>query len=141
MNYDRLRVMREIVAGIPEDRLRLERWIQVAGTVNVPDVPDPNTCCTIACAGGWICLDPRGKAMGISITKTGDIYVPSLDTDPETIGFLALAYVLQDTRGAAWELFKPRERVDAYDMPIVYADSDKQAWLDRCDAVLATEGT
>jgi len=64
---ERLRTLYSIIAGIPEPRLDLERWINDG----VEDFKTAATDCgTIACGVGWACLYPKFNREGLRVSPS-----------------------------------------------------------------------
>ena len=57
MNYELLRKAIEVIERIPDSKIDLEAFYKFPGD------PRENLCGTIACAAGWLALDPEFSAL------------------------------------------------------------------------------
>lgn len=135
MNLERMRLCREIVASIPEQKLNLDCWASVDGFTRPLTKPSPSTCGTIACAGGWISMDPRVNELGLRL-------------EPDTLGRWCPNYKFARATGPALALgftafhifldIPPEDSRALFDGLVTEEESalnksDKQIWLARFD--------
>lgn len=60
MNRERLQILRDKLATVPDDRLRMERWFD-----HLPEEDERHPCGFAGCAAGWATTIPEFQAVGL----------------------------------------------------------------------------
>jgi hypothetical protein len=131
MNVDRFKRAIEIIEALPDEQVNLKVW-QKENFAKYISSKQEATCGTIACAAGWLALDPEMQAQGL---KSGFCGQPEFHFRGEICGvsFRALGLFF-DIRDAD-TLFGPRVAwEESGDME---RWTDKQIWLHRARTVLS----
>jgi hypothetical protein len=133
MNVDRFTRAIEIIEALPDEQVNLKVW-QKENFARYISSKQEATCGTIACAAGWLALDPEMQAQGL---KSGFCGQPEFHFRGEIYGvsFHALGLFFDILDIEADTLFGPRVAwEESEDMECW---TDKQIWLHRAKTFLA----
>lgn len=135
-----------VIDRTPDDQLELGYW-QAAVSIQTVDVfvykPEHVTCETIACAGGWLALQPEFREQGLSSGNHG------IPTYCGYVGYSALACLFNIPHRVALDLFWSSDNLA--EESILFDDgcneqqmdeawhcmTDRQLWLSRARVVRA----
>lgn len=133
MNVELFKDAIAIIEGIPADRLDLEGWQHNLNDFNPKTVRKPHkiTCGTIACAGGWLALNPVMRRHGLRADKEGAPVLKNGTQEERRDSYLALATLFDISEIEAENLFTYRKEEGHWKR------SDKQVWLKRAYKLLA----
>lgn len=131
--YDLLRQARAIVSAIPDERFDLDDIIDNDSLG--PGGLVVQGCGTIACALGWLCLNPTFNEYGLRLGRYGNVIYNDM-----TMYYADAASVLFNMSQAdAYNLFQPALEQE---LPLDTNGliSDKALWLHRLDTFMASHG-
>lgn len=138
MNVTRFKRAIEIIESLPDAQLNLKVWQKSIGFKYIISA-DQATCGTIACAAGWLALNPEMHAQGLSCGHSGQ----PLYRDGEGNYFSqfdALRIFFGIGERDADSLFEERTIYEMTGDRMQY--TDKEIWLNRARSFLAGyEGT
>jgi hypothetical protein len=129
VNIPRFKRAIEIIEATSDNQINLKVW-QKSQTFpsNYISSKEDATCGTIACAAGWLAIDPEMQAQGLTCGYGGE---PRYNEGTKYISsFEALGHFFGIPEFDAEVLFSPRN---------IFEDSeltDKQVWLHRAKAFL-----
>jgi hypothetical protein len=136
MNIDRFKRAIEIIEEKPDSQVMLKVWQQSNSVSHYSYISSKQeaTCGTIACAAGWLALDPEMQAQGL---KSGYGGQPEFHFRGEICGvsFRALGLFFDILDIDADKLFGPR--VGWEESGDMDCWTDKQIWLHRAKTFLA----
>jgi hypothetical protein len=121
----------EFIEEIPDAQLMLSDWQSVSMTSAVVSSSEEVHCGTIACAGGWLALNPDFEELGVTVGITG---IPRFGS---SAGYTALAHLFGLPKDVAISLFDVRS--SPYDGcqfgEVRSLMTDRQLWLSRARLV------
>lgn len=122
----------DFIASRDDQQLDLSDWQRGKIAVHSLQV----TCGTIACAGGWLALNPEFEALGLQPGLTGSPYLGTL------VGYGALAKLFELPYRVATNLFYFRqyEDMELFGGEACNLMTDRQLWLSRARVVRAAYG-
>lgn len=129
----------DFIASRDDNQLDLSEW-QRGKRGKIATHSSQATCGTIACAGGWLALNPEFEALGLQPGFTGAPRFGSLDG--ELSGYGALAKLFELTYRVATNLFYFRqyEDIELFGGEACNLMTDRQLWLSRARVVRAEYG-
>lgn len=131
-NFELLKDAYEIISGIPDDNLALNRW-------RTKD--QGSSCGTIACAAGWLTLHPKFQALGLGVKHTE--WDSGMGPWPSFQGkdrIDALAKLFRLDFDDAYGLFCERWKTPTLALGLPENGSDKQVFLARVRKFLSKHG-
>jgi hypothetical protein len=131
MNVERFKKAIELIEKTPDEQINLRVW-QKAGRNRVTSRAQAN-CGTIACAAGWIALDPEMQEEGMSVGDFGQPIYPYRGQHLD--GFDALQYFFDIRDVEVDYLFESRRNSELVNGLEKY--SDRNIWLRRAHNLLA----
>jgi hypothetical protein len=125
MHHERMKLAIEIIRSVPDEKLNLQSWqrgLWPDGLIATRRVEV--TCKTIACAAGWLTLDPRMQEMGLTVGED------AMPTFADETAFAALAQFFDISYDHAHALFNARSSLDC---ELAFRRTDKETWLYRVE--------
>jgi hypothetical protein len=106
VNVERMELLLDVLKHVPRERFNMEHWVEDPSSLNAAAEA---TCGTVACAAGWLAMDPRARAQGLTLRL--DSIGSNIFTTPtfnHEDSFRALASFFEITSFQAENLFHPR---------------------------------
>jgi hypothetical protein len=130
VNVPRFKRAIEIIEATPDHQVDLKVWQKAQSCfANYISSKEDATCGTIACAAGWLALDPEMQEHGLYSGYGGE---PRYNEGTKYISsFEALGRFFGIPEFDAELLFSPRSMFEDSDL------TDKQVWLHRANTFLA----
>lgn len=137
MNVERFKRAIEIIEATPEKQIELEVWQRAysSGKCDYINHVEQATCGTIACAAGWLVLDPEMRRQGLVGAYGGEPHY----TDGKTFSyysFSALNHFFGLSGYDADVLFGARTTYELTGDRAILCD--KQIWLHRAKTFLSS---
>jgi len=132
MNFELFDKAVDFIASRDDQKLDLSNWQRGKIATRSWQV----TCGTIACAGGWLALNPEFEALGVHPGVTGAPYLGNF------CGYAALANLFELPYSVTTNLFYFRryEDIELFGEDACNRMTDRQLWLSRARRVRAEYG-